>query len=1287
MKTIIVISMLLASIKSNGQYIVERLGVQDGLMDELTQGVFQDSKGIIWVVNGGGFTRYYGDHFDQLKLEENRNTPPTRTIGDTFYWVDFKLVNDELIRVNTDIMYHVVAIRAGEAEKPMGILQTPYIDKYGFYWTASSMKDTATFLRIKGNDTLNIKKLLDDFGLEFQFIHRTIGVTGNKFQFPRDFIEDKDGNLWFNTSSGRLKKLDFDSHEIHDYGKINNISDVMIDQRGHIWLTVFQTPSNINPYVYELEGKRITNKYSPNGEAKIFESPNGVLYLLDNLGVNVFEKGKFNLLDGTSNTRRIFFNSKDELILIKFLQDSSFIGQYTGNQFNEICSFDYYLHDLLVDRENVIWVAGKDGLYKCSPSDISLSEKPEWLKKGVGRIDIVGDPNATTKTKFYVKSTYGKTPEDCIYAEKECQILEVVRSGKGGTGFEWWTTDSQGNMYTVKVSTYLKKGAYRFTSRFEDVLKISQDLEVTSLLSGDLNQLKGKDIDEWIRLREKNGELLIFTEWGTFSNSTGDYKFYPLDTTEVKDISVAMPNDHNFHLYSRQFHPNEEFSRTDEWGNVYGVYETVQFDLDTYQYRVFEGSNDSISFGRRHLFKYGNSGWITILNNQILLKTNGKMSSYSFPKCKSDTSRTLKMRLGQKPLYSNGNLYFNAQYGGLIKFDARTGEFLEKTMKDGLTSNEYQELLFNRDSSGIWLRSNYCLEYLDVNSFENGQNLKLKLWEPKDGYKDAKISRLFEDSLAIMHTDNEVLTINLKFGEIGNNAPLVHFTKVSLDNEFTDWHTKISQTVYDKTIMPSNTNLKHDQNNLTFYFQGVTQRSNYAVSYMYKLKGLEEDYIATQNKSVSYPDLDPGDYEFQVKAVNEIGESEPISIKFHIAKPWYQTTFARIGFGALIIGAFFLFFRVRTAALRRRQLVLENKVDEATVEIKNQKQEAEHQRDLVEEKNKEIMDSITYAKRLQTAILPPQKLVKEWLNDSFIFYKPKDIVAGDFYWMETTKRNGRSVVFYAAADCTGHGVPGAMVSVVCSNALKRAIKEFDISDPGELLDKVAEIVQESFEQSEHEVRDGMDIAVCAIDLLDRKVWFSGAHNSLYRITGEDTKVPEDLKVLESGNRKLVEYSANKQPVGAFEHMEPFKTIEIQLEPGDCIYLFSDGFADQFGGDKGKKFKYKPFKQLLLDIEDKEMDSQKDILDTEFERWKGSLEQVDDVCIIGLRVNGHMRKLFSKRELEVIKKIKEGRQSKEIADEMEIAKSTVDTYRKRILAKTNLNNAAELIKFCDEHEVL
>jgi len=251
----------------------------------------------------------------------------------------------------------------------------------------------------------------------------------------------------------------------------------------------------------------------------------------------------------------------------------------------------------------------------------------------------------------------------------------------------------------------------------------------------------------------------------------------------------------------------------------------------------------------------------------------------------------------------------------------------------------------------------------------------------------------------------------------------------------------------------------------------------------------------------------------------------------------------------------------------------------------------------LEEQHKEITDSINYAKRIQSAILPPNKIVKEYLQDSFILYKPKDVVAGDFYWMEHS--DGK--VFFAAADCTGHGVPGAMVSVVCNNALNRSVREYGMNTPGDILDKTKELVIKEFEKSEDEVKDGMDIALCCLE--GNKLTYSGAHNPLWIIRDQE----------------IIEIKADKQPIGKFEFEKPFTTHEMDLIKGDSLYIFSDGYPDQFGGEKGKKFKTGNLKKLLLDIQNHPMEKQRELLNDEFERWRGSIEQIDDVCIIGVRI--------------------------------------------------------------------
>jgi len=245
----------------------------------------------------------------------------------------------------------------------------------------------------------------------------------------------------------------------------------------------------------------------------------------------------------------------------------------------------------------------------------------------------------------------------------------------------------------------------------------------------------------------------------------------------------------------------------------------------------------------------------------------------------------------------------------------------------------------------------------------------------------------------------------------------------------------------------------------------------------------------------------------------------------------------------------------------------------------------------------EIKESFKYATRIQKAILPSDKNFKKHFPESFVMYNPKDIVAGDFYWLEEV--NGE--IFVAACDCTGHGVPGAMVSVVCHNALNRAVREFKKTESGTILEKTRDLIIEEFEKSEEDVKDGMDVVLCGIK--NKVLQFAGANNPLW--------------IINKG--EFVEIKGNKQPVGKHITKEPFVNHTLQLEKNDIVYLFSDGFADQFGGPSGKKYRYSKLKELLISIKDLSMAGQKEILANNFETWKGDLEQVDDVLLIGIRI--------------------------------------------------------------------
>jgi serine phosphatase RsbU (regulator of sigma subunit) len=214
-------------------------------------------------------------------------------------------------------------------------------------------------------------------------------------------------------------------------------------------------------------------------------------------------------------------------------------------------------------------------------------------------------------------------------------------------------------------------------------------------------------------------------------------------------------------------------------------------------------------------------------------------------------------------------------------------------------------------------------------------------------------------------------------------------------------------------------------------------------------------------------------------------------------------------------------------------------------------------------------------------------------------YKPKDIVSGDFYWLEQKENK----ILFAAVDCTGHGVPGAFVSIVGHNGLTRAINEFGLTQPAQILNKLNELVEETLRQKDNQVRDGMDISLCCIDFSNNQLQYAGANNPLYLVR----------------NNEIIITKADKQPIGGTGENKTFTNHSFEINKGDSIYIFSDGFADQFGGPKGKKYGYAQFRNFLLSIQNYSMSEQLNLMNEEFNNWKGELEQLDDVCLIGLKI--------------------------------------------------------------------
>lgn len=499
---------------------------------------------------------------------------------------------------------------------------------------------------------------------------------------------------------------------------------------------------------------------------------------------------------------------------------------------------------------------------------------------------------------------------------------------------------------------------------------------------------------------------------------------------------------------------------------------------------------------------------------------------------------------------------------------------------------------------------------LKNNKFEIGffENDAQHTWNSKDfhRYTSEIIHGLFNDekSMTWLGGPNGLMLYNPKIKKdysLSFNTLIRNITigdSIVFGGAFYN-HTKLPGIAQGKSTV---LRIPYSSKSVNFEFAATSFIDEASTVYSYKLDGQDEDWSAWSTKTEkSYTNLYEGEYTFLVKSKNIYGKVTTISsFKFEILPPWYRTIWAYIFYVFSFIFFIYIAIKLGNRRIRVQKEHLEEIVKVRTAEVVEQKAEIEHQKEIVERKNRDITDSIKYAKRLQDAILPTDEYIKSCLEETFVFFRPKDIVSGDFYWFKKVENK----VFFAAVDCTGHGVPGAFVSIVGNNGMNRALKEYGLTKPSEILDKLSELVEEAFIQKGHnEVRDGMDIALCCIDLTTNILQFSGANNPLYIISNGD----------------LTEIKGNKQPVGPYSDKVPFTNHEIQLKKGDMLVLFSDGFADQFGGPLGKKYKYAKFKQFLLNHSNESMDTLSKNIVAEFESWIQHHEQIDDVCVVGVRI--------------------------------------------------------------------
>ncbi len=620
---------------------------------------------------------------------------------------------------------------------------------------------------------------------------------------------------------------------------------------------------------------------------------------------------------------------------------------------------------------------------------------------------------------------------------------------------------------------------------------------------------------------------------------------------------------------------------------------------------------------------------------------------------KSFTTFTDKEGLANNSVLSmledkSGNLWFGTDGGGVSKYDGKS--FTTFTDKEGLANNTVLSMLEDK-SGNLWFGTRFGICKLTLAKLvalrpaqgDNGvysikaDEIIFKNYTYGDGFlgigvNGGKTMLQAKDGIIWIGANDRLTAVHPENMLPDTIAPNIQLTTIELFNENIAWANlenkkdsiltlgngvSVSNFNFDGLTkwytLPDNLSLAYNNNYLTFNFIGITMMQPKKVKYQYILEGLDENWSAITNKtSAPYGNLPHGNYTFKVKAMNSEGYwSAPFEYKFTIRPPFWQTWWFRSLVGLLIISSVWYYIKSREKKLVAEKIILEKTVEERTEELVQKNIVVEQQKNLVEEKHKEITDSINYAERIQRALLASKKMLDENLSNYFILFKPKDVVSGDFYWATKLSNNNFVLV---NADSTGHGVPGAIMSIVNIASLKEASLQ-GITSPDLLLNETRRLVIENLKNdgSAEGGKDGMDGSLLSFDFKNNILHCASANNPIWVIRNVSSSAVEN-------KHELIEIKADRLPIGKHDRdKEPFTLHTLNLQKGDVVYTLTDGFPDQFGGANGKKFKHKQLQNLLLAMANEPMETQKQKLNDVFDNWKGNLEQVDDVCLIGVRV--------------------------------------------------------------------
>lgn len=1008
--------------------------------------------------------------------------------------------------------------------------------------------------------------------------------------FINCIYEDTEGNIWVGTNYG-LNKYNIYSEEFtryyHQAGNTNSLKedeiyDIYEDKSGYVWIKTENYLTRLNPrsnkFRHYEHYNDVFNFLSVNAKFSIFEDHKGQLWVGTKDGLNyfdckleIFKRYKYDPKDNSTlsnNKVKIIFEDSDQNLWIgterglnRFNWETETFQRYYYEYGNPKSLSNDIINDIYEDNENNLWIATELGLNKFNKQTDNFTVYNRFMHDN----DVILATSFTEVFQDHTGIMWAGTLQGLIKIENKRKRFKLYRTSKNGKPLfsNNYVTSIYKNEGVVWIGTY-GAGLYLFNP--DSKKSIRYNTTNSSLANNYVHKIyEDKDENVWIG-----------TQNGISYYNTGSKSFEKIN--QLRSLKVLKNN--------RIFDILQDQKRNLWLASKFGLHYLQEDSVISYFHDPDDSTTIAANLVYDILFDKNDNLWIaTEKGLSYLNTTTDKITNYSRNEgtCDNCLSSNEVLSLNLDTLK---NYLWIGTKDGLNRLDLTENVFKSYTTKDGLANNLIYTIL-NDHSGNLWMSTNMGISKMYVEE-ENFSNFGVS-----DGLQDFE----FNHGSAYKAEDGELF-----FGGIaGYNS--FYPDSIVKNNIIPNIEITAVDVLADKTSekVPLGRNriieLSHRNNLVTIEFAALDYTDPLKNNYAYKLVGVEDEWINLGNRRyATFSNLSPGKYTFHVKGSNsdQVWNEQGTSVKILVKTPVWETKFAYAVYIILLSGIIVWIFRYRTRNLRKSNQELKEK-EQIAKQIAKQKEE-------LSIKNKSITDSIIYAKRIQEALMPTMPFFKGILPGSFILYKPKDIVSGDFYWIN--ERNNK--IFVAVVDCTGHGVPGAFMSIIGFELLRNITDEQGIEDPDKILKQLNNGVANTFGKSakKAKIKDGMDIALCVIDKNKSVLEFSGAFRPLYMIR----------------NNKIEEIRGDRFSVGLLEQGEnsEISKTTIKLEKNDIFYIFSDGYADQFGGPEGKKYKYRRFRHLLLTIHKLPLDQQLTYFDRSFEDWKGEHEQVDDVLILGFR---------------------------------------------------------------------